>query len=507
MRRNLKFTMSALVWAIMLITAYAASAQTGATNKQQAAAAKSVATQAAAGFDPQVFGTGTVGQLPKWTLIKGANSFLGDSIISEQQGNIGISTTSPSSKLTVQGMIETTLGGYKFPDGTVQTSAAANGLPSVLHDSTLAGDGTKASPLSIQVPLTLSGSVNQPILKINNSGGQGLFASSDTTVGVEGRSFKSTGVFGISLAAEGVGVFGSGNKSGVSGGSGSGTGTEGISFSGVGVLGSSSHSDGVLGQSGTGIGVHGISKVIDAPAVFGENANNGTGVLGSSNLGAGVHGISNLNFGLLGESSSGTGVVGIASDGDGVFGHGGQGLSAGNFQGDVRVNGDLNVTGQKSFKIDHPLDPENKYLVHAAIESSEVKDLYDGVVTLDQNGEAVVKLPEWFQALNKDFRYSLTSIGTPGAGLYIAEEVADNHFRIAGGAPLAKVSWQVTGIRNDAYMKKHPMQVEVDKPEKERGHYLQPELYDQPEEKSIESVRNPDLVQRLKEMKEKGKQQ
>ena len=56
----------------------------------------------------------------------------------------------------------------------------------------------------------------------------------------------------------------------------------------------------------------------------------------------------------------------------------------------------------KDFKIDHPLDPENKYLRHTSIESDDMKNVYDGVVTLNDNGEAWVQLPNWFQALNID---------------------------------------------------------------------------------------------------------
>lgn len=40
-------------------------------------------------------------------------------------GKVGIGTTSPNSKLTVGGLIESTTGGIKFPNGTVQNTAAA----------------------------------------------------------------------------------------------------------------------------------------------------------------------------------------------------------------------------------------------------------------------------------------------------------------------------------------------------------------------------------------------
>ncbi|HEY6250626.1 MAG TPA: hypothetical protein VI685_11750 [Candidatus Angelobacter sp.] len=139
--------------------------------------------------------------------------------------------------------------------------------------------------------------------------------------------------------------------------------------------------------------------------------------------------------------------------------------------GNASFSGNLTVNGTKLFKIDHPLDPLNKYLSHAAIESSEMKDMYDGIVLLDEKGEADIKLPDWFQALNKDFRYQLTCIGG-SAPIYVAQEIQDNRFRIAGGRPGLKVSWQVTGIRHDASAEANRFSVEEEKPAKERGHYL-----------------------------------
>ena len=105
-------------------------------------------------------------------------------------------------------------------------------------------------------------------------------------------------------------------------------------------------------------------------------------------------------------------------------------------------------------------------------------NVYNGVVTLNASGSAWIVMPEYLEALNRDFRYQLTAMGRPQPGLYIAEEVAANRFKIAGGKPNGKVSWQVTGIRQDAWANAHRIPVEVAKPEAERGHYLHPELYE-----------------------------
>jgi hypothetical protein len=141
--------------------------------------------------------------------------------------------------------------------------------------------------------------------------------------------------------------------------------------------------------------------------------------------------------------------------------------------GAVTIFGTLSKGGG-SFKIDHPLDPENKYLSHSFVESPDMKNIYDGVARLDSNGETTIDLPEWFEALNEDFRYQLTAMGKPSPGLYVADEIHGNQFRIAGGAPGAKVSWQVTGIRHDAFANAHRIVVEEEKTGLERGTLLYP---------------------------------
>jgi hypothetical protein len=189
--------------------------------------------------------------------------------------------------------------------------------------------------------------------------------------------------------------------------------------------------------------------------------------------------------------------------GDGIDAIGtGHGFS-GSFTGDVNIAGSLNVSGTKFFRIDHPLDPANKYLYHAALESSEVLNLYTGNVILDASGEAAVELPEWFETLNRDFRYQLTAVGAPAPNLHIAQEIQNRTFRIGGGPAGMKVSWQVTGVRQDAWEKAHPMTVEVEKPPRERGYYLNPELFGAPAERSMDWARNPQLMKRLRDLEQK----
>jgi hypothetical protein len=183
------------------------------------------------------------------------------------------------------------------------------------------------------------------------------------------------------------------------------------------------------------------------------------------------------------------GILSNGTSAGGVFMSGRYGVYAsapiaGRFDGDVDISGTL-TKGAGAFKIDHPLDPANKYLTHSFVESPDMMNIYNGTVVLNSNGEAWINLPDWFDALNRDFRYQLTAIGLPGPNLYIAEEVSGNRFKVAGGQPGGKVSWQVTGIRHDAYADAHRLAVEEDKTEEDRGYYLHPEVHGQSPEKSI----------------------
>jgi hypothetical protein len=237
------------------------------------------------------------------------------------------------------------------------------------------------------------------------------------------------------------------------------------------LLGNTSSKGLQLRDNGAGVDIESIGVPLNVnyltkqPTYF--NPNGGSVVIDDNRIG--VSDPTYPNFSAL--------TVGTVAYSNGVT------ASSATFEGDVQVDGGLFVAGAKNFRIDHPLDPENKYLVHAAIESSEVLNQYSGNVTTDELGLAIVQLPEWFDVENTDFRYQLTVIGGRFAQAIVSKEIEKSQFTISTNATNVKVSWQVTARRNDPYMRAHPMVVEQDKPGNERGTYLLPELYGQPEDK------------------------
>lgn len=198
------------------------------------------------------------------------------------------------------------------------------------------------------------------------------------------------------------------------------------------------------------------------------------GVAGETNYSQGF-GIYGENYDAIAPTGNGVGVAG-----KGYWGVVGEDMYLGTQIGAYGVvsNGDLGVNGAKSFIIDHPTDPANKFLRHFSIESNEVINMYRGNATFDANGEVTVEMPRYFDAINRDFSYQLACVGGY-APIYVKEKLRDGKFKIAGGTEGLEVSWVVYAERNDPYFQQYPhhRQVEVEKTERNRGKYLIPALY------------------------------
>jgi hypothetical protein len=537
--------------AFMHATAGAVQGKTGAT----------AASPAQLNLPPAgVTGKGVKNFVPLWT---GATA-LGDSLIYQTGGDLGIGTKTPQAELDVVGT------GVRGIQATVPgTQAAISGIATATSGGTTGVYGQSSDP------------GGNAMLAVNEAttGGYGVIgvsgATSGSSYGVYGTNASTTnfaaGVAGVENAKTGqvFGVAGStsstttfaagvsgfegaktGAVSGVAGSTNSTTtGAAGVNgFEGAasgqvyGVAGGTTSTTngaaGVIGSdtaaSGQVFGVFGYTNSATGTGVAGNaNATSGqaTGVTGvsTSTSGTGVLGnataASGNTFGVFGQTSSPTGngtggyasatsglaigVVGLTNSPagvGGVFTNLGGGKSAvlignganyaqvfivdasgnGNFAGNLNVKGKL-TKGSGSFKIDHPLDPANKYLSHSFVESPDMMNVYNGNITTDRHGLATVNLPDYFEALNGDFRYQLTVIGQFAQAI-VAKKIAANRFVIRTSRPQVEVSWQVTGIRHDAYANSYRIPVEEDKGVGEQGYYLHPEVFGQPESKGISAA-------------------
>ena len=367
-----------------------------------------------------------------------------------------------------------------FATGQTFPGTGAGTITGVTAGTALTGGGTKGSVVlnvdTTKVPLlaavnTFTGdqTINGSVLASGSVYGQSAGFAGNLSGSLVSVNQSSASGSAIQATSSGVGVEVNSSDIGVYSVSDNGTSIYGLTNTNSG--------GGVVGDT-TGAGSWGVwatNRSSSGQALWAE-----TTASGSAN-GAGpdgAHGVSH--------ASGGAGVAGIndASGGIGVYGR--QLISgsfAGRFDGDVWVNGNLSKNGG-SFKIDHPLEPTEKYLYHSFVESPDMKNIYDGVATLDASGEAVVQMPDWFGALNRDFRYQLTCIGG-FAPVYVAGELANNQFRIGGGRAGMRVSWQITGTRQDAWANAHRIPVEETKPEGERGTYLNPEVFGKPKQSGL----------------------
>ncbi len=374
-------------------------------------------------------------------------------------GLVGIGTSLPAELLHVNGTTQT--NEFRMPtgaaDGHVLTSdpggtgtwqpvaggIGGSGTPGripVFVDNTTLGDSSihevpggvgVSADAFVDGELQVAAPADQPANQTLLSEGRITDVSVLSADGILGRVVNDPGLNGIAYR----------------------TGVSGIAEYGV-------ESAGISGRAGYGLqksfGVYGFAAGLDSETygVFGE-----------------AHG-EDLVATLYGVYGRTTGLVSATS-------------YAGYFAGNAHVTGVLSKGGG-SFKIDHPLDPANRYLYHSFVESPDMKNVYDGVAKLDASGEAWVELPEWFDSLNRDFRYQLTALDVAAPGLHVADRISANRFRIAGGEPRMEVSWQVTGIRKDAFAEKHRIPIEEEKPPQEIGKYLHPDAFGLPETAGVD---------------------
>jgi trimeric autotransporter adhesin len=460
-------------------------------------------------------GTGVYGQSSD---PNGNGVFGMDKATTGGSGVIGVSNATSGNSSGVFGQSASTAGTGVFGNETAKTG----GVFGVLGMAVSTGQySAGVSGVENATTGVVSGVAGKASSATNGAAGVGGFEGSATgqVFGVSGGTNSTTnfaaGVSGTEGATTGqvYGVVGVSNSTttGAAAVNGYEPATTGQVY---GVNGSTPSTSGIgvggaaTATSGSTIGVSGSSASPNGSGVYGtNNATSGVahGVVGqaSSSQGVGVLGFntatSGYTNGVEGQVSSPAGAAGVFENlsGSGLILQGTSGSKFttvftvdasgnGSFSGNLTVTGKL-TKGSGSFKIDHPLDPANKYLSHSFVESPDMMNVYNGNITTDRHGFATVNLPDYFEALNGDFRYQLTVIGQFAQAI-VARKISANRFLIRTNKPNVEVSWQVTGVRHDAYANRYRIPVEEDKALSEQGYYLHPEVFGQPESKSISAA-------------------
>ncbi len=375
----------------------------------------------------------------------------GHSISSDGYGVYGQNTGSGGSTGGVYGMSNSTSG-----HGVTGVANAGSGPAMGVYGESNSTDGRGVFGIANPV---------------NGLGSGGLFVTLSSTGGsaVEGRALALTGptiaVYGFNMSSSGHGVYGS-------------AGSTGVNY-------------GVTGRSLSAQGYAGYFTGIGPDALYVENTSTGRGILVNTISDTAIWANTTNGFAGLDArngNTSGLGVFGYASGSSGVnYGVAGQTASAIGYG--IFAFGNSGATGTKSFRIDHPFDPENKYLLHYASESPMPQNFYVGNVITDAKGYAWVDLPDYFSEINTNFKYQLTVVDGPNSGeddfvqVKVRQEIKEGRFQIRTSTANTKVSWRVDADRNDVYVRNFKPKDVVEKQGRERGTYQHPELYGMPKER------------------------
>lgn len=383
-------------------------------------------------------------------------------LLNDNGGNVGVGTAAPLSRLSItpsavepkitlyDGGNATNHYGFGVSGGQLNYHVGSTSDTHIFYAGGKNGNGTElvrikgngTVGIGTTTPFTTS-----RLHAVSRDVYNGLFVNLPTTALASTQALHGE-VFTTQNITDAIGVFGQAIS-----GAGGDSGTGGEFFGGqFGAKGLANSDNGIGGRFEGQIGTFGVSNTANNVAAYGIAGNaGGTG----TGMKVGVYGI-----------ASGTGAN-----------------YAGYFAGNVYVGGTLSKAGG-TFRIDHPQDPENKYLVHSFVESPEMLNVYRGHVTTDAQGRATATLPAYFEAENAGFEYVLTAVGQFAQAM-VAGEVRSNQFIIATDKPNARVSWQVTGARRDKWALANPINPEEPKKAAERGHYLLPELYGRPASEGI----------------------
>ncbi len=283
--------------------------------------------ETAGGIPGGISGSGTTNYIAKFT---GPNT-LGDSAIYEEAGNVGIGTTSPTAKLDVDGTVKATAfsgdgsGLMNIPAEGDWTISDSNMYSAV---SGYVGIGTTSPDEKLTVNGTIKGTTW-------DTSGRGVYgeATSAGYVTNYGGYFGAAGAYGRGVYGEATSAGNVTNYGGYFGAAGA---------YGRGVYGEASNTGDYINYGGyftaagdRGHGVYGKASGSDGVGIKGVATGGGSGVMGEAGVGSNADGVYGLarsatDYGVYAENMN--------ADGTGLYAIGGTNGYAAEFRGNVIIS-------------------------------------------------------------------------------------------------------------------------------------------------------------------------